>query len=55
MKNSSSQLSLSSSFYCHNISEENYFLSPKMPVKDHSLAFKTPIMTPKQPQEHVFP
>ena len=26
---------------CHNISVENYFLSPKMPVKDHSLAFKS--------------
>lgn len=26
--------------YCHQISAENYFLSPKMPVKDHSLAFR---------------
>lgn len=27
--------------YCHHISAENYFLSPKMPVKDHSLAFRS--------------
>ena len=48
MKSSASQLSLTTSYF-NNISEENYFLSPKMPVKDHLLAFKTPIMTPKQP------
>ena len=27
--------------YCHPISTENYFLSPKMPVKDHSNAFRS--------------
>ena len=52
MNNTTSQLSLNTS-YCHNISEENYFLSPKMPVKDHSLAFKSPTMTPKQPETYV--
>jgi hypothetical protein len=27
--------------YCHPISTENYFLSPKMPIKDHSNAFRS--------------
>lgn len=27
--------------YCHPISTENYFLSPKMPVKDHTHAFRS--------------
>jgi hypothetical protein len=51
MNKSTSQLSLSS--YCHNISAENYFLSPKMPVKDHSLAFRSTIMTPKHASSKV--
>ena len=54
MNKSTSQLSLST--YCHNISEENYFLSPKMPVKDHALAFRSTMMTPKQaPSQVVLP
>lgn len=39
MKNTSAAMTLDSEF-CHQISAENYFLSPKMPVKDHSLAFR---------------
>jgi len=40
MKKTTSSFSLEKS-YCHPISVENYFLSPKMPVKDHTGAFRT--------------
>lgn len=31
----------SKKMYCHNGSEENYFTSPKMPVKDHIQGLKS--------------
>lgn len=40
MKPSLSSFSLEQE-YCHPISTENYFLSPKMPVKDHTNAFRS--------------
>ena len=40
MQRSNSEASLTRSYY-HPISEHNYFHSPKMPVRDHSLALKT--------------
>ncbi len=39
MKNDS-KISVDSS-YCHPISVENYFMSPKMPIKDHTVAFRS--------------
>ena len=55
MQNSSSSFSLSNNSYCHNISAENYFLSPKMPVKDHVNAFRTTNSSFKPNQTQVFP
>lgn len=40
MRKSQSSFSLHKD-YCHPISTENYFLSPKMPVKDHTHAFRS--------------
>jgi hypothetical protein len=40
MRTTLSSFSLEKS-YCHPICVENYFLSPKMPVKDHSGAFRS--------------
>lgn len=54
MQHSQSQLSLSSSSYCHNISAENYFLSPKMPVKDHINAFRSTNTSFKPNQNQVY-
>lgn len=53
MQHSNSSLSLSSNSYCHNISAENYFLSPKMPIKDHANAFRTTISSFKPNQTQV--
>jgi hypothetical protein len=54
MRTSLSSLSLHKD-YCHPISTENYFLSPKMPVKDHVLAFRTTKTSfrPLQPLEQT--
>lgn len=38
-----------SSSFCHNISAENYFHSPKMPVKDHIVGLRKTMSNFKRP------
>lgn len=40
---------LNNSSFCHNISAKNYFISPKMPVRDHIVGLRKTISSFKRP------
>lgn len=42
-------MSTPKSSICHNISAENYFHSPKMPVKDHTVGLRKTMSSFKRP------
>lgn len=48
----SSPTQATGSQHCHSISTENYFLSPKMPIKDHINAFRSTQTSFKPNQTH---
>lgn len=48
--NITKQIMSTTNSFCHNISAENYFHSPKMPVKDHLVGLRKTMSSFKRPK-----